>query len=163
MGPLNVGVEIILAQADGGAMDQFQTPCFNYFNMHLHERKRQGDESGEMVRIVAYEGDGRKITSWESVSARPSDPTCRESVRQQVSHEVIPFKRPRERFPVDAGREDAKATRTIEIMDAVEREALANALAKANINANPSKVTDAEMPRGPVGAPRKVSGSSAQA
>ena len=153
-GPLNVGVEVMLSQLDGGAHNQFQISCFDYYATHLHERKRQGEDSGELVRIVAYEGDGKEIREWESKHV--PDPNVqgggRKVERYIKQHAVTPFPRPAERFPMEVGRERAK----VEILDEVEREALSNVLRRQSPQMPEPEKAETTKHEGPVGPGRKV-------
>jgi hypothetical protein len=152
-GPLNVGVEIMLSRDDGGAHNQMQMSCFDYYAANMHRRKSAGEHSGELVRIVAYEGDGKMIREYESRAIDPKATVVggsKEIVRYINEHPVWPFPRPKERFPMEVGREQSKQ----EIMDEVEREALANVLNRPLPEARPVEV---------IGAGRKVIKSGTEA
>lgn len=149
-GPLNVGVEITLSQIDGRHTAQSEMACYNYYAANIRQRQRQQEESGELIRIVAYEGDGKMISEKETrrVKGEPKESPLMEPYMNV--HPVTPHKRPIERFPVVAAAHIASEER----MDDVEREALRNVLAKAGISKSETPQPDAEPPV--VGEPVKV-------
>src|SRR5216110_2627672 len=77
----------------------------------LHNRQRQSADTGEMIKVIAFEGDGKKIRSRITVRAHPKPvPGCLacakgECYRRAVAFEGGPegqeipkFPRPREIF-----------------------------------------------------------------
>ena len=155
-GPLNIGVEIVLSPEDGRHTGQMEMACYQYYANQTRARQKQQDESGELIRILAYEGDGRSISEWETKHApepgKPDgDPKSPVMERVLNVHEVKPHKRPMERFPVVAAANMAKT----ELMDEDEREALRNALAKAGVTV-PDREAQADVLPPVVGAPVKV-------
>ena len=168
-GPLNVGVEVILARVDGGKHGQKQVECFNYYAQNYRARARAAEDTGEVIRIIAYEGDGKKISEWCTRSLPPDTVNKNGKIEPYLDvHEVHRFKRPAERFPVEVGRQEARE----EMMDQLEREALQNVLARTSARAEgivdkaaahfvlpKDEPVDVEF-EGPVGKPRKVKPSA---
>lgn len=149
-GPLNLGVEIALAEIDGGAVGQMEMACYQYYSNNTRARQKQQEETGELIRIVAYEGDGKMITErctkWvpDGMGGQKMEPY--ESV-----HLVTPHKRPKERFAMAAAVNEA---RQFLHMDDVERAALANVLEREGVN-NP-RVVEPDAPMPIVGEGKKV-------
>jgi hypothetical protein len=111
VGPLNIGVRIVLSPIDGGASDTKVMPCFDYYGSGLHNRQRQSADTGELIKVIAFEGDGKKVRSRITVRAHPKPvPGCLscakgECYRRATAIEggedgqVVPkFARPREMF-----------------------------------------------------------------
>lgn len=151
-GPLNVGVEIALAQVDGGAMGQMEMACYDYYRANIRSRQKQQEESGELIRIVAYEGDGKNITE---VCTRhvDSDPKSPVMERYNDVHPVRAHKRPLERFPVAAAVGESKR---MPYMDDVEREALAGVMSAHGLSGVGPKPGQEEAKMPVVGEGKKV-------
>lgn len=163
-GPLNVGVEVVLAPTDGGAHNQKQVECFTYYSANYRARSRAAEDTGEIIRIVAYEGDGKEIAEWCTRSLPPDAVNKNGRVERYLhKHEVTPFVRPAERFPIEVGRQQARE----EMMDDLERQALKNVLSRSSTRAE--GIVDREVNemlgdigtadvefKGPVGKPVKV-------
>lgn len=143
-GPLNVGVDVILGPIDGGAWDQKQMPCFQFYASGLAARAKNTDESGEVIRVIAYEGDDRELNERITVRENPNDPNDKRMLETVETRRVQVFPRPAQRYPVVVKREQAR----LEALDEIEAEALRKALDRTK---QPGvKVAE------PVGAPRKV-------
>lgn len=142
-GPLNIGIEIILGPVDGGAWGQKEMACFQYYKAGLADRVTDSPQTGEVIRVVAYEGDEKQMSFRETVRENPKDPNDKRLLDVIDQRPLRPFERPAKRFPLYAKRENARE----QALDEVEREAL-----RAALNRNkPAEV---------VGKPTKVSGGS---
>lgn len=76
-GPANFGVRIILSQIEGSAADEKIMPCFDYYYSGLYQRQRQSAETGEVIKILAMEGEPRLIKSRKTVRSHPKPvPGC---------------------------------------------------------------------------------------
>jgi hypothetical protein len=151
-GPLNIGVEITLAQVDGRHTGQMEMACYQYYNNNTRARQKQQDDTGELIRIVAYEGDGRSIV--ERCTRHPEGEPKTSPLMEHYDdiHEVRPHLRPKERFPIVAAAHIA----TEERMDDLERETLKNALAKHGISPAKADVAREDVPAPVVGEPVRV-------
>lgn len=163
-GPLNIGVEVILSNSDGGAHNQKEMECYTYYSANYRVRAKASEETGEIVRIVAYEGDGKEIAEWCTRSTPPDSVNKNgRAVPYLHKHEISPFKRPKERFPVEVGRQSARE----EMMDDLERQALKNVLSRTSPRAAEilgagelaatMETVDVDF-KGPVGPGKKVKG-----
>ena len=109
-GPCNCAVLITLSPQEGSASDVREMPCHMYYYSGLHQREQQMDKTGEVIYIVAVEGDGRKFSETQSVKAhKKKDAECEACQSGQVCNkrrfevlperEVRPFKRLSETMP----------------------------------------------------------------
>ena len=89
-GPKNVGVYI---KADTGASVERSMPCHVYMET-LHKRSLSGDESGEVIAVVAHEGEAIEVK--ETVSAEPRSKTDFRVKTTTKSQNIAPFPRPGE-------------------------------------------------------------------
>jgi hypothetical protein len=140
-GPLNIGVDIMLGQVDGGAWDQKQMACFQYYSSGLALRAKNTDRTGEVIRIIAYEGDDKELSERISKRENPADPNDKRMVSTVENRTVQPFPRPATQYPVYQRREQAR----LEALDEIEADALKKALARTQ---------DGKTPL--VGEPKKV-------
>lgn len=106
-GPFNVGIEI----TNGGnkTFNAVQMQCSDYYTSGLYQRHRMREITGDRIRVVAYEGDGRKIRQKEThLLHKTPDPKCsdcmavppkcrKQDPKKAVNEaEVDKFLRPRE-------------------------------------------------------------------
>lgn len=124
-GPLNIGVEIILSQQQGGAWNQSEMACHMFYDSGAAARAMESQKSGEIVRVIAYEGDGKLLKIRETRRKNPNNADDKTMEQYIVERPVQKFVRPKERFPIIAAAEVARD----EMRDEQEREALARALA----------------------------------
>ena len=105
LAPANVAVRIVLSPVDGGAADTKIMPCFDYYGSGLHNRQRQSSETGEIIKVIAFEGDGKKVRSRITARAHPKPvPGCLSCAKGECykrapgvdEGEVPKFPRPRE-------------------------------------------------------------------
>lgn len=78
-GPINVGVAVVLSPDEGAYADGKVMPCFHFYGSGLADRARQAmlNGTGEIIRVIAEQGDGKKIKerTSERLHIKP-DPGC---------------------------------------------------------------------------------------
>lgn len=102
-GPVNIGVRVILSPAEGAAADNKIMPCYDWYYTGLSQRQRQGEKTGEIIKVISVEGDGKKIRSRTTVREHPkpepgclscSEGKCYRRKEVVVEEEVFPYPRP---------------------------------------------------------------------
>jgi len=132
-GPENVAVYVQLSQGQGGAVDIKMLPCSDYYQSGLHERWRNMENSGEVIKVLGVAGNGREYTMQETRKLHiKKDPNCQACAANNCfMHEAVRAKRPIPRFPrpsesmgqLSAGA-DIREEVLAEVRAEMEREAL---------------------------------------
>ena len=103
MGPANGAVFIQLSDAEGGHADIREVSCFGYFTSGLGARYEQTREPGEIIKILGWEGDGKKYDMRETRRAHEKpEPNCQACAEKKcyaieekvVAKELHAFPRP---------------------------------------------------------------------
>lgn len=87
-GPHNVGVYI---KSDTGASVEREMPCHVYMET-LHRRAMESGETGEVIAVVAHEGDTIEVI--EEVPKTPRSKDDARMKRTTIQHTIKPFPRP---------------------------------------------------------------------
>ena len=106
-GPVNCAIYTELAESEGGHNAIREAHCYEYYSGGYAKRAENAKKTGEIVLVVAVEGDGKIIkirgTQKEHVKR---DPDCEACARNQCNkmvdvfdeRKVRPFVRPAEKF-----------------------------------------------------------------
>ncbi len=106
-GPLNFVAHVALSPAEGGVANNPEMPCFDYYYSGLYARQRDSANTGEVIKVIGVEGDGKKYKSRISVRAHPkpvagclacSDGKCIKRESKFHESEITPFARPGQAF-----------------------------------------------------------------
>lgn len=106
-GPEQLAIYRQLSPAEGGEGRILEMPCFMYYASGLHERRKQGGTTGEVVKILGVAGNGKKYTFEDRVRKhKKNDPNCDECAQRRCTQTVIvkdtreiePFRRIADRF-----------------------------------------------------------------
>lgn len=135
-GPMNFVAHVILSAAEGGIADNKEMPCFDYYYSGLYARQRDSVNTGEVIKVIGVEGDGKKYRSRISVRAHPkpvagclacAEGKCIKREQKFDEREIQPFPRPGEVF---TGLAEAQRMRD-EMMADEESATTSAALAKS--------------------------------
>lgn len=138
-GPCNIAALVTLSPAENSETDVMESACFEYYYAGLWQREQQMDKTGEVIAIVAVEGDGRTFQQKENVRAhKKKDPECEACQTGQLcmkrktvlttARQVKPFQRLFDRAPMAVAANEAREA----LAKQVETNRLEGALALQN-------------------------------
>ena len=114
-GPVNVAIYTELAESEGGNNAIREAACHEYYSGGYSKRAENARKSGEIILVVAVEGDGKliKIRGTEKEHVK-RDPDCIACAKNQCNRmvdvfderKVTPFPRPSAKYAVrNVGRQ----------------------------------------------------------